>query len=195
MQPRPLGAPAVSKRKARMSAAGSRLFSLAIGLVIASSAYAETATDYRQRTCTVGNAGQILEAVSAIVSAADREAFLSNLRTIVSSSRGGDCGITSVSELCDLIFVANGSQLPEAIIGENAPDGPMPQTRASIAFLAKARIPLRGIVLHHADLIDDAELMAFLEAEIRDVVSQQGLDGAAVPICQCRPACDPASKR
>lgn len=170
-------------------------FGLAVWLHLSSTAHAEGVTDYSQRTCTIGAVDRIREWLSAIVSAEELEAFLGNTRPLPSASSGGDCGVTSVTESCDLIFVIDSAEPPLAIIGEGAPDGPMPQTRAAISFLADAKIPLRGIVVHHVDLVDDKGYLSFIVAETRDIVAQNGFDGAVIPVCQCGPDCGPAMKK
>jgi hypothetical protein len=145
----------------------------------------------RIRLCSVGGGvDQINRYLSKGLQPGTRNAILHNAKPLANSSSagGGDCGVNIVDESCDLILVL-GDETPRAIIGEAAPDGPTLQTRAAIDLLALLALPIDAVVLHHADAIDDEELIKLMTAEIRELISGQGLDGATLPVCECKPAC------
>lgn len=55
-------------------------------------------------------------------------------------------------------------------------DGPMPATRASIAGLAGKVLPRAAIAITKADLVDDPEIQALVEAETRELLATLGVE-------------------
>lgn len=144
------------------------------------------------RTCTIGTA-DALRAYLSTTPEADREAIIASAMPLT-GARGSDCGLTAVSEMCDLIFVADGAAPLAVVVGVGAPDGPMPQTSAALHVLAASKLTPSGVVLHHVDQVQDQELLALITAEVREMISQNGFDGVGLPVCQCGPECEPKSQ-
>src|SRR5215510_4007661 len=78
-------------------------------------------------------------------------------------------------------MITGAAQLDGVILVVSAQDGAMPQTREHIVLARRIGVPHVVVALNKADLVEDAELLALVELEIRDLLSQYGFDGGAVP--------------
>jgi elongation factor Tu len=61
-------------------------------------------------------------------------------------------------------------------------DGPMPQTREHVLLAKQVNVPKIVIFINKADMVDDPDMLDLVEEEIRDILTQNGFDGANTPI-------------
>jgi elongation factor Tu len=73
-------------------------------------------------------------------------------------------------------------KLDGIILVVSAPDGPMPQTREQIQLAHKSGVPAIVVYLNKIDLVNDPDLLALEEREIRELLSRNGFKGDTVPI-------------
>ncbi len=58
----------------------------------------------------------------------------------------------------------------------------MPQTREHILLAKQVGVPKIVVFLNKVDLVDDKDLLDLVEAEVRDLLTKYGFDGANAPI-------------
>ena len=61
-------------------------------------------------------------------------------------------------------------------------DGPMPQTREHVLLAKQVNVPKIVVFINKADMVDDPDMLDLVEEEIRDILTQNGFDGANTPI-------------
>ncbi|OQB41759.1 MAG: Elongation factor Tu [candidate division CPR1 bacterium ADurb.Bin160] len=61
-------------------------------------------------------------------------------------------------------------------------DGPMPQTREHVLLAKQVNVPKIVVFVNKADMVDDPDMLDLVEEEIRDILTQNGFDGANTPI-------------
>ncbi len=75
-------------------------------------------------------------------------------------------------------MITGAAQMDGAILVVSAADGPMPQTREHILLAKQVGVPTIVVYLNKVDMVDDPELVDLVEAEVRDLLTKQGYDGA-----------------
>src|SRR6516165_1307117 len=79
-------------------------------------------------------------------------------------------------------MITGAAQMDGAILLLSAVDGPMPQTREHILLARQVGVPELVVFLNKCDLVDDRELLALVELEVRDLLTRYGFDGGKVPV-------------
>jgi elongation factor Tu len=74
-------------------------------------------------------------------------------------------------------MITGAAQMDGAILVVSAADGPMPQTREHILLAYQVGVPKIVVFLNKVDLIDDKDLLALVEEEIRDLLTKYKFDG------------------
>ncbi len=99
-------------------------------------------------------------------------------------------------------MITGAAQMDGAILVVSAVDGPMPQTKEHVLLARQVGVPKIVVFLNKVDLVDDKDLLDLVEAEIRDLLTKYGFDGAGAPIIrgsalkalEAKSADDPAAK-
>ncbi|MDQ5890314.1 MAG: elongation factor Tu [Candidatus Dependentiae bacterium] len=78
-------------------------------------------------------------------------------------------------------MLTGAAQMDGAILVVSAADGPMPQTREHILLARQVGVPTMVVFLNKVDMVDDVDLIDLVEEEIRDLLTQYGFDGKAIP--------------
>ena len=81
-------------------------------------------------------------------------------------------------------MITGAAQMDGAILVVAATDGPMPQTKEHILLARQVGVPRIVVFMNKVDLVDDPELLEFVEMEIRELLSSYGFDGDNTPIIQ-----------
>ena len=81
-------------------------------------------------------------------------------------------------------MITGAAQMDGAILVVSAADGPMPQTREHILLARQVGVPYILVFMNKCDMVDDAELLEFVEIEIRDLLSSYDFPGDDCPIVQ-----------
>jgi elongation factor Tu len=79
-------------------------------------------------------------------------------------------------------MITGAAQMDGAILVVSAGDGLMPQTREHILLARQVGVPYIVVFLNKADTVDDPEILALVEMEIRDLLSQYQFPGDKVPV-------------
>jgi elongation factor Tu len=79
-------------------------------------------------------------------------------------------------------MITGAAQVDGAILVVSALDGSMPQTREHVLLAKRVGVPYLVVALNKADAVDDPELLDLVELEIRDLLSEYGFPGSAVPV-------------
>jgi elongation factor Tu len=74
-------------------------------------------------------------------------------------------------------MITGAAQMDGAIIVVSATDGPMPQTREHILLAKQVGVPAIVVFINKIDMVDDAELIDLVEAEIRELLTKYEFDG------------------
>ena len=74
-------------------------------------------------------------------------------------------------------MITGAAQMDGAILVVSATDGPMPQTREHILLARQVGVPNIVVFLNKVDMVDDAELVELVEAEVRELLSKYEFDG------------------
>ena len=74
-------------------------------------------------------------------------------------------------------MITGAAQMDGAILVVSATDGPMPQTREHILLARQVGVPQIVVFINKVDMVDDAELIDLVEAEIRELLSKYEFDG------------------
>jgi elongation factor Tu len=78
-------------------------------------------------------------------------------------------------------MITGAAQMDGAILVVSAADGPMPQTREHILLAKQVGVPAMVVFLNKVDMVDDPELVELVEMEVRELLTQYGFDGDAIP--------------
>lgn len=79
-------------------------------------------------------------------------------------------------------MITGAAQMDGAILVVAATDGPMPQTREHILLARQVGVPAIIVFLNKVDMVDDPELIALVEAEIRELLKKYNFPGDEIPI-------------
>src|SRR5437773_12410139 len=79
-------------------------------------------------------------------------------------------------------MITGAAQMDGAILVVSAVDGPMPQTREHILLARQVNVPSIVVFLNKCDLVDDAELLALVELEVRELLSKYEYAGDDIPV-------------
>ncbi|MDO8565953.1 MAG: elongation factor Tu [Candidatus Moranbacteria bacterium] len=74
-------------------------------------------------------------------------------------------------------MITGAAQMDGAILVVSATDGPMPQTREHILLARQVGVPAIVVFLNKVDMVDDAELIELVEAEVRELLTKYEFDG------------------
>ena len=74
-------------------------------------------------------------------------------------------------------MITGAAQMDGAILVVSATDGPMPQTREHILLARQIGVPAIVVFINKVDMVDDAELVELVEAEVRELLSKYEFDG------------------
>ncbi|HAI74217.1 MAG TPA: elongation factor Tu [Candidatus Moranbacteria bacterium] len=74
-------------------------------------------------------------------------------------------------------MITGAAQMDGAILVVAATDGPMPQTREHILLAKYVNVPEIVVFLNKVDMVDDAELIDLVEAEVRELLTKYEFDG------------------
>src|SRR5512136_2040467 len=66
-------------------------------------------------------------------------------------------------------MITGAAQMDGAILVVSAADGPMPQTREHILLARQVGVPYIVVYLNKCDMVDDAELIDYVEWDVRDL--------------------------
>src|ERR1700729_2065973 len=79
-------------------------------------------------------------------------------------------------------MITGAAQMDGAILVVSAADGPMPQTREHILLARQVQVPAIVVALNKADMVDDEELLALVELEVRELLSKYEFPGDDIPV-------------
>ncbi len=74
-------------------------------------------------------------------------------------------------------MITGAAQMDGAVLVVAATDGPMPQTREHILLAKQVGVPEIVVFLNKVDMVDDAELIDLVEAEVRELLTKYEFDG------------------
>jgi len=79
-------------------------------------------------------------------------------------------------------MITGAAQMDGAILVVSAADGPMPQTREHILLAKQVGVPKMVVFLNKVDMVDDSDLLALVEMEVRELLSKYDFPGDEIPI-------------
>ena len=79
-------------------------------------------------------------------------------------------------------MITGAAQMDGAILVIAATDGPMAQTREHILLARQVGVPAIVVFLNKVDLLDDEELLALVEMEVRELLSKYEFPGDDLPV-------------
>src|ERR1043165_135364 len=79
-------------------------------------------------------------------------------------------------------MITGAAQMDGAILVVSAADGPMPQTREHILLARQVGVPAIVVFLNKVDMVDDPELLALVELEVRELLTSYQFPGDKIPI-------------
>jgi elongation factor Tu len=79
-------------------------------------------------------------------------------------------------------MITGAAQTDGAIIVVSATDGVMPQTREHILLAKQVNVPKIVVFLNKCDMVDDKDMIDLVEEEVRELLTNQGYDGAGAPV-------------
>ena len=79
-------------------------------------------------------------------------------------------------------MITGAAQMDGAILVVSATDGPMPQTREHILLSRQVGVPYIMVFMNKCDMVDDEELLEFVEMEVRELLSDYDFPGDDTPI-------------
>jgi elongation factor Tu len=99
-------------------------------------------------------------------------------------------------------MITGAAQMDGAILVVAATDGAMPQTREHVLLAKQVGVPKIIVFLNKCDMVDDADMLDLVEAEIRDLLKAQGFDenapvirGSALKALEAKDNTDEWSKK
>jgi elongation factor Tu len=82
-------------------------------------------------------------------------------------------------------MITGAAQMDGAILVVAANDGPMPQTREHLLLARQVGVPRLVIALNKVDTVDDPDLLALVEMEVRELLTKYEFPGDEVPLIHC----------
>jgi len=79
-------------------------------------------------------------------------------------------------------MVTGAAQMDGAILVVSAADGPMPQTREHIRLARQVGVPYIVVFLNKVDMVDDPEIVEYVEWEVRDLLKKYEFPGDEIPV-------------
>ncbi len=79
-------------------------------------------------------------------------------------------------------MITGAAQMDGAILVVAATDGAMPQTREHVLLAKQVGVPKIIVFLNKCDMVDDADMIELVEAEIRELLTKNGFDGDNAPV-------------
>jgi len=79
-------------------------------------------------------------------------------------------------------MITGAAQMDGAILVVAATDGVMPQTREHILLARQVGVPKIIVFLNKVDMVDDEDLIALVEEEVRELLDKYEFDGKNTPI-------------
>ncbi len=79
-------------------------------------------------------------------------------------------------------MITGAAQMDGAILVVSALDGVMPQTREHILLAKQVGVPRIVVFLNKCDAVEEVDLLDLVEAEVRDLLTKHGFDGANAPV-------------
>ena len=79
-------------------------------------------------------------------------------------------------------MITGAAQMDGAILVVSAADGPMPQTREHVLLARQVNVPALVVFMNKTDQVDDPELLALVEMEIRELLSKYNFPGDDIPV-------------
>lgn len=79
-------------------------------------------------------------------------------------------------------MITGAAQMDGAILVVSASDGPMPQTREHILLARQVGLPSIVVFLNKVDMVQDPEMVALVESEIRELLKKYDFPGDQTPI-------------
>src|SRR5450432_2577086 len=79
-------------------------------------------------------------------------------------------------------MITGAAQMDGAILVVSAADGPMPQTREHILLARQVGVPYIIVFLNKVDMLDDPELLALVEMEVRELLTKYQFPGDKIPV-------------
>ena len=76
-----------------------------------------------------------------------------------------------------------------SILVVSATDGCMPQTREHVLLARQVGVEHIIVYLNKVDLVTDSEIIELVELEVRDLLTQHGYPGDAVPVIKGSAMC------
>jgi len=78
-------------------------------------------------------------------------------------------------------MITGAAQMDGAVLVVSAADGPMPQTREHILLARQVGVPSIVVFLNKVDQVDDPDLIAIVEEEVKDLLKKYEFDPEKVP--------------
>src|SRR5467141_1730063 len=79
-------------------------------------------------------------------------------------------------------MITGAAQMDGAILVVSAADGPMPQTREHILLARQVGVPYIVVFMNKCDMVDDPELLALVELEVRELLKKYEFPGDEIPV-------------
>jgi len=79
-------------------------------------------------------------------------------------------------------MITGAAQMDGAILVVAATDGPMPQTREHVLLARQVGVPKIIVFMNKCDMVDDADMLDLVEAEIRELLNKYQFDGDNAPV-------------
>src|SRR5207237_5389637 len=74
-------------------------------------------------------------------------------------------------------MITGAAQMDGSILVVSAADGPMPQPREHILLARQVGVPALVVYMNKVDMVDDTELLDFVELDVRDLLSKYQFPG------------------
>lgn len=79
-------------------------------------------------------------------------------------------------------MITGAAQMDAAVLVISAADGPMPQTKEHVLLARQVGVPHIVVFLNKCDMVDDPELLEFVEMETRELLTKYNFPGDSVAI-------------
>ncbi len=79
-------------------------------------------------------------------------------------------------------MITGAAQMDGGILVVAADDGPMPQTREHVLLARQVNVPSLVVFLNKVDLVEDPELLDYVEEEVRELLKKYEFPGDEIPV-------------